>query len=169
MENQARAEKRVKDQLDALSSRIQELQITSKRKHEALQLKRSRRDYLQNIEARRLLKNRKNPYVVFRKRKLARIEKIRRRNLEERIVKRKASLLQMFNRYAAYARQKDEAEARQKAYATKYRASLGRQERESAVKRYLVRSTADSVDIIDPTGRAFRLFPSQVSKITSPR
>jgi hypothetical protein len=47
----------------------------------------------------------------------------------------------------------------------KYRDELGRHVVEERNRQYLLAKTTEKVDIIDPTGRAVRMFePSQVSE-----
>jgi len=104
-----------------------------------------------------------NPYEVFRKREQdARVQKAR----EAIAIKLKQSEMKAAEKMIAldaYIRSKDAADTEEKQYAQVYTKSLGRHVAEENTRKYMQSRTIGRVDTIDPSGRAFRIEPSQVT------
>ena len=127
---------------------------------------RARKEYLKNREKRELLEQGLNPYEVWRVRFVNKKYKRRMQQLANELKEKRVEILKRENAFELYVTKKKAAERTAKQYAIKYRESLGRKERQETMKTYLKNHTKRKVDIVDPTGREFKIFPSLVSNTT---
>ena len=106
-----------------------------------------------------------NPYEVFRRRRLQSKADATRSELKQKVAESEMVIAQRMLDFAEYSRRKEEEEGRHEAMERSYRKSLGRHVQEQRVREILVSKTIGNVDSIDPSGRSFRVEPSQVTVI----
>ena len=112
-----------------------------------------------------LLDDGENPYEVFRRR---RRDKDVARQRKGKIAKKKQTEMRIAARMIEEAkRERREAAAARKEleYEEVYQREMGRAAKEARVSQYISKRTKGGEDIIDPTGRTFRIEPSQVTTI----
>jgi len=116
----------------------------------------------------KILQEGRNPYEVFRKKRVDRAyENQRQRLLDD--AKNSAEILQgRIEKEKEYQKQKDEEEARERRYQEKYQQEMGRSVVEKRVERYLRSKTLNGDDMLDTTGHVYNLFPSQLTNIKDP-
>ena len=116
-------------------------------------------------ERERLVAQGLNPYRVFReKEEKARVEAQRTRLVNAQERKR----LKIARRMVAEGKQIEAAHALEKEHeehVEEYNRNLGRHAREARVTRYLREKTRAHTDMLDPTGHAHRIDPSEVTTI----
>eukprot|EP00742_Colponemidia_sp_Colp-10_P008825 GILJ01009584.1.p1 GENE.GILJ01009584.1~~GILJ01009584.1.p1 ORF type:complete len:1812 (-),score=327.15 GILJ01009584.1:58-4746(-) len=133
----------------------------NERKHKKEQKEQERRD----AEFQELLSNGKNPYEVWRRREYEqKLEKDSKKALSAQRHRENEIVDRLLNENE-YLKKREDAEKREKAYDEKYRRELGRREKEKRIHDYLVSRTVDGRDMVDPTGREFKIKPSQVTLI----
>lgn len=118
---------------------------------------------MENKQYERLLKQGKNPYEVFRRKT---IQKRKSRLLEIQELKirdKEMKIAQNMINDEMYAVNMEKQEKRHKDYVKKYQNELGRKGRQDKINAYMQEKT--NSELIDPTGRLFRMQPSQVTNM----
>ena len=116
-------------------------------------------------ERERLVAENQNPYRVFREEEeRARVVSQRARLVEAQARKRLAIARRMV-REGKQLEKHHEVERHHEAQAEKYVRELGRGAREKRVTDYLRKTTRAHTDMLDPTGHAVRIDPSEVTTI----
>merc|ERR1719502_397103 len=113
----------------------------------------------------KLLNQGRNPYEVFKQRD---VDIETQKNLKREQLKVKEAISDCAEKIVGdveYARKQDMKDKLEKEYEKKQRDELGRHVTEERNKKYIQENTVSGTDIIDPTGKKFRIEPSQVTTI----
>ncbi|RHY33483.1 hypothetical protein DYB32_001600 [Aphanomyces invadans] len=127
-----------------------------KRNAEAEALARS-----QDREFQDLLTAGKNPYEVFRAREIATRAAKKLVSQKKKIKEAEMAIAAHMVHEAALSQKRDETEKRHAEYVRKYQKELGRKVVEGRTRDYMISRTG--AELVDPTGRTFRIDPSQVT------
>ncbi|CAM9260061.1 unnamed protein product, partial [Ectocarpus fasciculatus] len=104
-----------------------------------------------------------NPYAEFRQKEISAQDAALEKKLKDAVEKNKADLAVRLIREEDLRRQRDEAEAIEKEYEKKQRDELGRHVIEARNREYIASVTMDGREMLDPSGRAARIDPSQIT------
>ncbi|OQS07554.1 hypothetical protein THRCLA_00440 [Thraustotheca clavata] len=121
-------------------------------------------DALAKVQAREfadLLAAGKNPYQVFRQREIAARASAKVAAQERKIKEAEMKIAQNMIAEAARIQNQGEVEKKHLEYVEKYQKTLGRKAVEEKTREYMVSRTG--TELVDPTGRTFRIDPSQVT------
>ena len=122
------------------------------------------RDELERDKATMLAKG-LNPYVEFRKKELDAEAKAREKKMKDAVEENKAALTERLAREEGDRRLEALARLREKEYEKKHRDEQGRHVIEERNQQYITSVTTGGREVLDPTGRASRVDPSQVTDI----
>ncbi|CAK9111468.1 Cilia- and flagella-associated protein 74 [Durusdinium trenchii] len=111
----------------------------------------------------RILEAGGNPYEVFRRRKQDARVRATKARIAQKLKQSEMLMAKKMIAFDEYNRTRDAQEAHDKAYEEEYAKSLGRHVHEKRIQEYMQSRTIGGVDSIDPTGRQFRVQPSQVT------
>jgi hypothetical protein len=112
-----------------------------------------------------ILKMGGNPYVVFKKREMEKKGKQEEKREKEKVRLQQASLASKMVKEDDYNRKKEEHERMEKEYESSYRNEQGKEVIEKRNRDYLISKTTNKTDLIDPTGKIFKIEPSQVTTV----
>ncbi|RHY58336.1 hypothetical protein DYB34_000360 [Aphanomyces astaci] len=115
----------------------------------------------QDREFQELLAAGKNPYEVFRAREIAARAAKKLATQKKKIKETEMDIAAHMVHEAALSQKRDEADKRHAAYVRKYQKELGRKVVEDRTQNYMISRTGG--ELVDPTGRTFRIDPSQVT------
>lgn len=104
-----------------------------------------------------------NPYAEFRRREIDAQDDALEKRLKDAVELNKADLAVRLIREEDQRRKRDEAEAIEKEYEKKQRDELGRHVIEARNRDYIASVTLDGREMLDPSGRASRVDPSQIT------
>ncbi|CAK4787573.1 unnamed protein product [Aphanomyces euteiches] len=102
-----------------------------------------------------------NPYEVFRAQEIAARAAKKVAAQRKKIKKTEMAIAANMVQEALRNQKRDEAEQRHAAYVQKYQKELGRKVVEGRTRDYMLSRTG--MELVDPTGRTFRIDPSQVT------
>lgn len=105
----------------------------------------------------------KNPYEVFRRRTIQKRAQKKLKAQKSKIQQAEMDIAKRMIADDARLRAKEAIEKKHKDYVDKYQSELGRKSKEDRIQRYMIEKT--SKELVDPTGRVFRIEPSQVTTI----
>jgi hypothetical protein len=112
-----------------------------------------------------ILADGRNPYEVFRQRDVDADADRQVKSKQDAIAAAKLKLTSAVIKEDELAR-KDELKHREHAEAVReYQASLSRAVREAKVSDFIAARTKTGEDVLDPTGRSFKIQPSQVTTV----
>ncbi|GLD96726.1 hypothetical protein PINS_up005409 [Pythium insidiosum] len=168
MVGQSRAERQtrvdavlsLKASIDQSSSHIQSRNAQVARREDA-------RAELEAASFDELLQQGKNPYEVARRRRVVAAANAERRQIEEHIEEKQQQLLRRVDVEKAWLARRERLNDEQRAYERRYQREMGRAAVEARTTQYLVARTGK--ETLDPTGKAFRLFPSQETSVIPDR
>jgi len=106
-----------------------------------------------------------NPYVEFRRRDLDAEAAARELKMKNAVEENKAALAERLIKEEEDRRREAAVERKLKEYEKKHRDEQGRHVIEHKNQGYLKEITAGGMEILDPTGRALRVDPSQITDI----
>jgi len=103
-----------------------------------------------------------NPYIEFRKKELDNEARGREQRLKNAVEKNKVELKDRLEREAKFIEKQHKAELKAREYEQQHRASQGRQVVEGKNNEYILQQTKGKMEILDPLGKAIRIYPSQI-------
>jgi len=106
-----------------------------------------------------------NPYVEFRRRAFAAEGKAREKRMKNAVEDNKASLAERLIKEEGERRKEEAAELKAKEYEKKHRDEQGRHVIEERNKNYITSVMSGGTEVLDPSGRAPRVDPSQVTDV----
>jgi hypothetical protein len=106
-----------------------------------------------------------NPYVEFRQREFDAEAKQRKQALNDAVVQNKVNLANRLITEETEGFKDDAADAKARFYEKKHRDAQGRQVTEEKVTHYITSVMSGGHEVLDPSGRAPRIDPSQVTNI----
>jgi len=106
-----------------------------------------------------------NPYTEFRKKEFAAEAASRERRMKQAVEQNKAQLAERLIKEEEGRRVEEAAELKAKLYEKKHRDEQGRHVVEERVQEYITSVTTGGREVLDPTGRASRVDPSQITDI----
>ncbi|GBG33374.1 Cilia- and flagella-associated protein 74 [Hondaea fermentalgiana] len=131
--------------------------IAQRKAREAREAQREQEEFNEILEAGG------NPYEVFRRRKQDARVRATKERIKLRLRQSEMLLTKKMLAFDEYNRVKDDQEAKEKAYEEQYTKSLGRHAAEERTLEYMQSRTIGGVASVDPSGRTFRVQPSQVT------
>ncbi|KAF0697262.1 Aste57867_12034 [Aphanomyces stellatus] len=165
---QTRLKERVKEQHRGRTDAVLELKANTEKAFSELCGKNEKRnadaESLAESQAREfqeLMAAGKNPYEVFRAREIAARAAKKLASQKKKIQEAEMGIASHMVQEAARNQKRDEAERRHAAYVQKYQKELGRKVVEDRTRDYMLSRTG--AELVDPTGRTFRIDPSQVT------
>ena len=155
-EQRAAALAELKKSMDAAADKIQGQNAQRAKRLKAVEAKRE-------AEKSEILAAGGNPYAVWRQedreRELARAADGRRRRMKEQ----ENALLQQIMEEDAQRRERLAEEERAKQVQREFQREMGGQARQARVQKYMTTRTVGGHDILDPTGREHRIYPSKAT------
>jgi len=112
-----------------------------------------------------LLEQGLNPYVEFRKKELEEDARRREAKLKSSVELNKSNLAQQMTKEQKFLDKQEKAKLETKKYEKHHRESLGRHVVEERNRSYIVSKTAAQTEVLDPSGKAARVDPSQIINI----
>jgi hypothetical protein len=106
-----------------------------------------------------------NPYVEFRSRELNHEAKIREKKIKDTVELNKIELSEKLSKEEEERRRSEVKELHAKEYENKHRDEQGRHVIETRNNNYITSITSGSKELLDPSGRASRVDPSQITEI----
>ncbi|TMW55694.1 hypothetical protein Poli38472_010576 [Pythium oligandrum] len=106
-----------------------------------------------------LLNQGQNPYEVSRKRQVKEAASKEREKIEQRIQDKQSTILKHLEVEKVWMQRKERIAEEHRAYERKYQKEMGRAATEERTVQYLLSRTGK--ETLDPTGKAFRIYPSQ--------
>lgn len=106
-----------------------------------------------------------NPYVEFRKKELDEDARRRESKLKSAVEQNKVNLAAQLAEEKKVVDKQDKAKIEAEKYEKKHRESLGRHVVEERNRVYIVSKTAAHTEVLDPSGKASRVDPSQIIDI----
>lgn len=106
-----------------------------------------------------------NPYTEFRKKEFAAEAKSREKKMKDAVEHNKALLAERLIKEEESRRVEEAAELKAKEYEKKHRDEQGRHVIEERNQLYITSVTTGGREVLDPTGRASRVDPSQVTDV----
>lgn len=106
-----------------------------------------------------------NPYTEFRKKEFAAEGRAREQRMKEAVEQNKAALAERLIKEEESNRTKEAAEIKAKEYEKKHRDEQGRHVVEERNQQYITSKTTGGREVLDPTGRASRVDPSQITDV----
>lgn len=106
-----------------------------------------------------------NPYVEFRKKELEAEAQAREKKLRAAVEKNKADLAAQLVKEQKFLDKQDKAKREAHKYEKEHRESLGPHVIEERNKQYIVARTSAHTEVLDPSGKAARIDPSQITDI----
>ena len=103
-----------------------------------------------------------NPYIEFRKKELDNEARSREQRLKNAVERNKVELKDRLEREAKFIEKQQKTELKAKEYEQQHRASQGRQVVEGKNNDYILQQTKGKMEILDPLGKAIRIYPSQI-------
>lgn len=151
----------IQKNLSLLNQKISVISRNNQAVRQEKDLSDMKQEYYDTVEKKRLLKEGKNPYAVFRMRNLEKQQQknnqLERKRLQQEKLKLKAQLLQD----AKYDRIKRRQEEKQRLMQKRHLASNSTRGRMEKIKKYMRSVTITNTDIIDPCGKKLFFYPSQ--------
>lgn len=106
-----------------------------------------------------------NPYVEFRSRELNHEAKTREKKMKDTVELNKIELSEKLAKEEEERRRSEVKELHAKEYEKKHRDEQGRVVIETRNKNYITSITSGNKELLDPSGRASRIDPSQITEI----
>eukprot|EP01038_Epipyxis_sp_PR26KG_P006513 gene6513-8951_t len=106
-----------------------------------------------------------NPYVEFRKKEINSADEIKEKKMKEDVETNKRELALRMEKEQQSLDKQEKLKLKAADYEKKHRAAQGRQVIEERNREFISKRTVGNVDILDPTGRAARVDPSQITDI----
>ena len=106
-----------------------------------------------------------NPYVEFRKKELDEEAASRERKLKAAVEKNKADLASQMAKEQKFLDKQEKSKREAQKYEKQHRESLGPHVIEERNRKYIVERTAAHTEVLDPSGKAARIDPSQITDI----
>lgn len=106
-----------------------------------------------------------NPYAEFRRKEIEEADRKKEEELKDSVEFNKAELAERLIKEEDLKRSLDINKQREKGYQKKHRDELGSHIIETRNRKYLQMKTRDHSEMLDPTGRASRVEPSQIIDI----
>ena len=106
-----------------------------------------------------------NPYEKFRRRELDHEGDMREKHMKEAVEQNKVQLAERLIKEEDITRNEEAALRKSKAYEKKHRDEQGRHVIEERNNNYITSITTGNKEVLDPTGRALRVDPSQITDI----
>lgn len=103
-----------------------------------------------------------NPYVEFRKKELSTEAQNREHRMKEAVESNKRDLADRLEREAHFTAKQERAEQQAREYEQEHRASQGRTVVEERNHNYILAQTKGEMEVLDPLGKAARVYPSQI-------
>lgn len=119
----------------------------------------------EKAEHEQILREGRNPYEVFRRRRLLEEQQRKEQELDVRIRDKKMAIADRMLRDDAFLRKREQALAAEREYEQSYKTSLKRSHKDKKVEAYMKSVTKAGVSMVDPTGRTFRIEPSKLTTI----
>ncbi|DAZ97099.1 TPA: hypothetical protein N0F65_010422 [Lagenidium giganteum] len=142
----------LKQAIDASSSKIQERNARMHKRAKELADQEA-------LEYSELLNQGKNPHEEFRKRRVKQSADKERRRLEQNVQDKQVDMLKHLEVEKVLLQRRERIEHERLAFERRYQREMGRSAVEERVKDYMVSRTGK--DVLDPTGKQFRIYPSQ--------
>ena len=108
-----------------------------------------------------------NPYVEFRKEELTNEAKNRENKIKNSIELNKLNLSERLEKEAKFIKNQEKKELLLKEYEQSHRASQGRTVIEEKNHQYILSQTSGQMEVLDPLGKAARVYPSQILNSTA--
>ncbi|KAJ0399279.1 hypothetical protein P43SY_001863 [Pythium insidiosum] len=168
MVGQARTERQARvDTVLALKASIEQSSSQIQSRNAQVARRKEARAELEAVSFDELLQQGKNPYEVARRRRVVAAAKAERQQIEEHIEEKQQQLLRRLDAEKAWVAKREKLNDEQRAYERRYQREMGRAAVEARTTQYLVARTGK--ETLDPTGKAFRLFPSQETSVIPDR
>jgi hypothetical protein len=106
-----------------------------------------------------------NPYVEFRKKELEEEAANREKKLNAAVEKNKADLAAQMAKEQKFLDKQEKVKREAQKYEKQHRESLGPHVIEERNRKYIVERTAAHTEVLDPSGKAARIDPSQITDI----
>jgi hypothetical protein len=103
-----------------------------------------------------------NPYVEFRKEELATEARNREQRMKDAVENNKRELAERMEKEAAFIAKQERNEKLARQYEQEHRASQGRTVVEERNHNYILSQTKGEMEVLDPLGKAARVYPSQI-------
>eukprot|EP00750_Incisomonas_marina_P000297 INCI10223.1.p1 GENE.INCI10223.1~~INCI10223.1.p1 ORF type:complete len:1773 (-),score=361.95 INCI10223.1:537-5855(-) len=158
LESRAQAVVSLKKNLDREYHKIAGRNAKVARREAALQQR-------EKAEHEQILREGRNPYEVFRRRRLLEEQQRKEQELDIRIRDKKMAIADRMLRDDAFLRKREKTLAAEREYEQSYKTSLKRSHQDKKVEAYMKSVTKSGVSMVDPTGRTFRLEPSKLTTI----
>ena len=152
----------------ALKNNVDRMYKEMKAKNDVNREREEIRAMVQKQKFDKILQEGRNPYEVFRKKRVDRAYENQRQRLLDEAEESANILRQRIEKEKEYQKQKDEERAREQKYEEKYQQEMGRSVVEKRVEKYLRSKTLNGDDMLDTTGHVYNLFPSQLTNIKDP-
>lgn len=106
-----------------------------------------------------------NPYVEFRKKQIEEEAAAREKRMKAAVEKNKADLAAQMEKEHKFIEKQEKAKRQAEKYEKEHRASLGRHVIEERNRAYIESKTSAHTEVLDPSGKAARVDPSQITDI----
>lgn len=106
-----------------------------------------------------------NPYVEFRKKEIAEEAERKEKRLKATVEKNKQDLAAQLEKEHKFLEKQEKAKREAMKYEKQHRESLGRHVIEDRNRRYIESKTSAHTEVLDPTGKASRVDPSQITDV----
>lgn len=106
-----------------------------------------------------------NPYVEFRKEEFQKADENKKKKMKAAVEKNKKELAERLDREQKFIEKQEKAKLHALEYEKAHRASQGRHVVEEKNRNFILSRTNGTMEILDPTGRAARVDPSQITTI----
>lgn len=106
-----------------------------------------------------------NPYIEFRRKEIDEEAERREKKMREAVEQNKKELAERLRKEEQFFEKQGQIKRVEKEYEKKHRDSQGRQVVEDKNARYISARTSSHLDILDPSGKASRVDPSQITDI----
>lgn len=106
-----------------------------------------------------------NPYVEFRKKQIEEEAAAREKRMKAAVEKNKADLAAQMEKEHKFIEKQEKAKRQAEKYEKEHRASLGRHVIEERNRAYIESKTSAHTEVLDPSGKAARVDPSQITDV----
>ena len=119
----------------------------------------------EQAEHNEILREGRNPYEVFRRRRLKKEQQKKLHQLQTNIRDKKMAIAERMLRDDEFLRKRDKKAQADKEHEQSYKNSLKRSHKDKKIEAYMKSVTKSGTGMVDPTGRAFRLDPSKLTTV----
>lgn len=106
-----------------------------------------------------------NPYVEFRKKEIEEEAAAREKRMKTAVERNKANLAAQMEKEHKFLEKQEKAKREAAKYEKEHRESLGRHVIEERNRAYIEAKTSAHTEVLDPSGKAARIDPSQITDI----